>query len=525
MRKRIILFGIDGGTWTLIDKYVKDGHMPNMGYLLNHGVKGTLISTFPRQTLTAWSSIFTGVNPGKHGLVGFPGHTEQNGKLSSITFRSKEVKSLWQILSEKGLRSIIINDPVSYVPEKINGIMVTGLLTLSESNYVYPPELSKEIEKLVGNYMFELPLDFYTVMKTDKKKAYSMIEEFDEKITTVALNFARNYEWNILAPIFTSTDRLQHFFWYDEEYMVALYRSLDNRLKNFIDIASAEDARMIVLSDHGFGPYDRAFFINTWLNRAGYQKRKRNIPLSMLSAIGLSRTRMVKILNKLHLFNTVRNIAVNKGLDELARFYDKQMDYERSLAYAVSNYGIYLNDKLSNGEREKTLESIRDHLYNVRDNDSPVIKKVHRREEVMWGPYLDRAPDLFIDAYEGYELLHYSSSDEFGKPGDLSKGLSVRTGSHRPEGIFLAYGSDIRSGSVLEQPLNTWDITPTILHMLDLQLPSYIDGRVIREIFKSGSEPAKRAIQVDRQSETSKVKDRIRSLKREKLERFTLSGN
>lgn len=516
MKKKIVMVGIDGGTWTIIDRYVKQGHMPNMAFLLDQGTKGTLVSTFPRQTLPAWTSIFTGVNPGKHGLVGFPGHMEVNGKLSSITFRSSEIKSLWQLLTEKDMISIIVNDPVSYVPEKIKGIMITGLLTLSKSNFAYPPEISKEIKKLVGNYMFELPLDFYTLLKTDRNRAYSMIKEFDDKITAISLHFARNYDWNVLAPIFTSTDRLQHFLWYDEEYMVKLYRELDGRLKHFLDIASAEDANMIVLSDHGFGPYGRAFFINTWLHRNGYQKRKKNIPLSLLSAFGLTRTRMIKTLNMMHLFNTVRNIAVNKGLDELGRFYDKQMDYERSLAYAVSNYGIYVNDKSDGVEREKIIESIKEGLYKTKDNDSQVIRKVHRREEVLWGPYVDRAPDLFVDTCEGYEILHYSSSDEFGKPADLSKGLAVRTGAHRPEGIFLAYGSDIRSGSLLEQPIHTWDITPTILHMLSMSIPSYMDGKVITEIFKPESEQTKRTVDVDRRSESAKVKERIRLLKKQK---------
>jgi predicted AlkP superfamily phosphohydrolase/phosphomutase len=516
MRKKLVMFGIDGGTWTIIDRYVKDGQMPTMSYLLNHGTKGTLISTFPRQTLPAWSSIFTGVNPGKHGLVGFPGHTELNGKLSPITFRSPEIKSLWQNLSEKGLRSIVINDPVSYVPEKINGIMITGLLTLSKSNYVYPPELVNEIEKIVDNYMFELPLDFYTILRTDKEKAFGLIQEFDDKIAKVALSFARNYEWNILAPIFTSTDRLQHFFWYDEEYMVRLYRQLDSKLKEFLDIAGKEEASMIILSDHGFGPYDRAFFINTWLNKAGYQKRKRNVPLSILSTFGLNRTRMIKILNKLRLFNTVRNIAVSKGMDELARFYDKQMDYERSLAYAVSNYGIYVNDRLKNEEREKIINAIKEGLYGIKDNGSQVIKKVHKREEVMWGPHMDRAPDLFVDTCDGYELLHYSSYDEFGKPTDLSKGLTIRTGSHRPEGIFLAYGSDIKSNTILEQPVHTWDITPTILHMLGLPVPGYMDGKAITGIFKPESETAMRMVNVDHHNESGKIKNRIRTLKQGK---------
>jgi len=519
MRKKIILFGIDGGTWTLLDRYINSGYMPNLGYLVNHGMKGTLLSTFPRQTLPAWTSIFTGVNPGKHGLVGFPGHMEVNGKPSSITFRDNETKSLWQILSEKGLRSIVVNDPVSYVPEKINGIMITGLLTLLESNYVYPPELVKEIEKLVGNYIFELPLEFYSVLKTDKKKAYSMIDEFDEKLTTVSLAFARNYEWDILAPIFTSTDRLQHFFWYDEEYMVQHYKKLDNRLKNFIDIAAEEEATVLVMSDHGFGPYDRAFFINTWLDKAGFQKRKINVPLYILSRLGLSRRRLIRILNKLGLFNLVHDIATNqvKSLENLARFYDKQIDYEKSLAYAISNYGIYVNNRIKDGDRKQVIDSVIEGLYKVRDKDSQVIKNVSKREEVMWGSYVDRAPDLFVDTCEGYELLHHSSSNEFGEPTDLSKGLSVRTGSHRPEGIFLAYGSDIRSNSRLSEPAHTWDITPTILHMLGLSIPPYVDGRVITEIFMPGSESAKRVITVDRYKESSKVKDRIRLLKSSKV--------
>src|SRR5574341_1564863 len=170
MKKKVILLGIDGGTWRLIDRFIEEGVMPNFSYLLQKGARGTLISTVPALTLPAWTSIFTGVNPGKHGITDFL--IRLNGKFELATSNYRQSESLWKIVGRSGLRSIVVNDPTTYPPEKIDGIMTTGLLTPPYSNYANPPEIAQQINNLVGGYEPDLPPDYYELAATNKEKAY-----------------------------------------------------------------------------------------------------------------------------------------------------------------------------------------------------------------------------------------------------------------------------------------------------------------------------------------------------------------
>jgi arylsulfatase A-like enzyme len=76
----------------------------------------------------------------------------------------------------------------------------------------------------------------------------------------------------------------------------------------------------------------------------------------------------------------------------------------------------------------------------------------------------------------------------------------------------MARGPQIRTGVKVDGRIV--DVAPTILHILDVPVPSDMDRRVLTEIFKLESEPAQR--KVDRQashvSKTS-VRERIEQLK------------
>ena len=70
-KSRVILLGWDGATWDLILPWVEEGKLPGIGRMMEQGTWGTLLSTIPPISPAAWTTIFTGVNPGKHGIFGF----------------------------------------------------------------------------------------------------------------------------------------------------------------------------------------------------------------------------------------------------------------------------------------------------------------------------------------------------------------------------------------------------------------------------------------------------------------------
>jgi len=70
-KKKMVVIGIDGATFDVIDPMVERGELPNLATLMKEGCRGELESTFPPITHTAWSTFSTGKNPGKHGVFDF----------------------------------------------------------------------------------------------------------------------------------------------------------------------------------------------------------------------------------------------------------------------------------------------------------------------------------------------------------------------------------------------------------------------------------------------------------------------
>jgi len=68
---KVLSIGLDGGTFCLIDPWVKAGYLPNIARLLEQGTRASLHSVILPFTPQAWGSFMTGMNPGNHGVFGF----------------------------------------------------------------------------------------------------------------------------------------------------------------------------------------------------------------------------------------------------------------------------------------------------------------------------------------------------------------------------------------------------------------------------------------------------------------------
>lgn len=503
MRNRLIILGIDGGTWRLIEPLKENGHLPTLKEFVDRGTHGILISTIPPNTIPAWTSVFTGTNPGKHGLTSFiirKNHTN----LSVATARDRMVDSIWRILSRHGLRSIVINDPVTYPPEKIKGIMTTGLSTPPGSqNFVHPSKLRDELNRVTNGYECDIPVDFGRMVRENRKEAHEKILRFAIKMEKITLHLAKKYEWDVLAVIFTSTDRLQHFYWNDYDLIKSHYKMLDATIGKLLEIEPK--ANVVCVSDHGFGPLTKCFYINNWLSHSGFLKVRKSIINSLIYRSGLTYRRVARAVSRLKLYHITAKFTpytIKKRLPTSYLDKDALLDSERSLAYMVDvNGGIFVNRELGSDQKNEELKHvISKGLQQVEDNGVRPVSNTFYNNEILWGPHAHRGPDIFVVPREGYETSPHSYPF-----GILGLPITTATGTHRPEGIFIAHGPDIKRGYKLRYNINTWDIAPTILHMLGLPIPDYMDGVVLREILEeddiSRMEPAKLRKRGERESE------------------------
>lgn len=506
-KTKTILIGLDGCDFRILEPLVEDGYLPTFSELLENGCYGTLISTLPPNTLPAWTSIFTGVNPGKHGITDFT--IRESGEFKIVNSSYRMVDTIWAILNRSGLKQIVVNEPVTYPPERINGIMLTGFSTpFQNKNFAYPSTIKDEIDKICHGYETDLPFGFEKKIATDKAKGFELINKFANKIFKTTKYLGTNYDWHLLSIIFTSTDRLQHFYFSDSQYISAHYKLLDGFIKEIINLEP--NANVLIVSDHGFGPLKKCFYINTWLRDQNFAVENQGGLNTLLSRIGLTYEKMVAFSTKIKLYKPLAKItpmSIKRSIP--LSTIDENIDFSKSAIFSPGlNSGLFINKRVNNQQ----ISILKGKLSSLIIQGERPIERVYMQSEAMWGPYTYRAADIFPIPKYGYEISQRLMPSYLSTPSAFS---DIRTGTHRPQGIFIAYGPDISKGLKLNKPLFTWDITPTILHLFNLPIPNYMDGHVLKEIFKRESKLAQSPAhyQPVTISEEDKIKKALKKIK------------
>jgi hypothetical protein len=113
---RVLVFGIDGGTWDVMLPMLEKGELPNIKKLYDTGIHGVLESRPPAISPVVWTTIFTGKPYTVHGVM--------NWKTSQSQHR--KVKALWDITSELGRKTDVFNVPSTWPPTPVSGVMISG---------------------------------------------------------------------------------------------------------------------------------------------------------------------------------------------------------------------------------------------------------------------------------------------------------------------------------------------------------------------------------------------------------------
>jgi predicted AlkP superfamily phosphohydrolase/phosphomutase len=150
--------------------------------------------------------------------------------------------------------------------------------------------------------------------------------------------------------------------------------------------------------------------------------------------------------------------------------------------------------------KKEEYESLRNEII---EELRQISVKAYRREELYYGDYLELAPDIILQTDDYVSSI--SAKVGYGKEflEDFYFG-----GSHRINGIFIAWGSDIKEN--LEVNARIYDIAPTILHIFGIPIPKDMDGRVLKEIYKG--DLALRKINYCELDERNRIKEKIREL-------------
>ena len=144
---------------------------------------------------------------------------------------------------------------------------------------------------------------------------------------------------------------------------------------------------------------------------------------------------------------------------------------------------------VSESEFDSVIEEARAALLQLTspEDGEPVFESVMRREEAFNGAWSNKLPDLVMvprrDEYVYNERPSY---------GDVIVPADSTTGTHSRDGIFIAWGRDVRSDTTLKEQPNLRDVGPTALASLGCPLTTDMDGRAVIEAFNDIGEVARR---------------------------------
>lgn len=503
-RPKVIVIGLDGGTWNIIKPLIEQGKLPTVSKLINNGTYGDMESSIPYSTFPAWKCYSTGKNPGKiGGVTAFvrPDLNKHDIVLNdSTSFKSDEI---WDILNKYKFTCGVLNMPTTYPPKKINYFMISQALH-ETSNYTYPKDLEKE---LTDNFKYNIHSK-YTYL-VDKEKTIINCTELVNIRFGVAKYLLEKYKIDMFHMTILYSDHIQHYYWKDmeekdekygsviEDFWKNIDRNIKDLLKNY------KDSYVILMSDHGFTSLYGEFNILKWLIDNNYTIMSyKALRINKLRKIGLSLENLIEIVKKLKIYGLLSriiprklqvrllaNVPTKKGIIRLGFGEKNIFNWDESKIIPITvptSSGYYINkDKLSKENidydafRDEVIEKLKDIKSSRGDF---LFKNVYKREEIYSGDYVHLCPDIIGAFNDNKAIIPTQSLNNV--QWDFS--ISNWSGVHKLHGIFCISGPEIKKNQEIKN-VKIMDLAPTILHLFNVPIPIDMDGKVLLEIFQDNS--------------------------------------
>lgn len=301
---RVALIGLDAAEWKVIDPLQTAGKLPVLNKLIENGVRAPLKSIEPTISPALWTTIITGKTRQKHGILNFVVE-DKDGQKVPVTSNFRKVKALWNIVSERGLKTGFINWWPSYPAEQVNGFMVSNYMRYyypqlfvhgkgeespiaAVKNITFPEDLESLVRQLeLKEAEFFRELDLEKIEKhrpggaydpalglkfKDNIKIFKYAVTADELVKKIALNLLPDYPVDLFGIYFEGIDVLSHLFWkysHPQQFGVtpevaqdlggiveAYYQFSDKMVGDLVDSFSLK-TDVIIVSDHGYGKVGR----------------------------------------------------------------------------------------------------------------------------------------------------------------------------------------------------------------------------------------------------------------------------
>jgi predicted AlkP superfamily phosphohydrolase/phosphomutase len=485
----VLVLALDGATFDVVAPMAKAGRLPHLARWMEQGSHAPLPSVTPPVTFPAWSSFATGLHPGRHGVFDFTHKVPGAYRLRFTNASDRAGQSIFRRVSDAGGRVLVLGLPATFPPEPVSGLLVSGfdapVSSGTDARSASDPDLYAQIAAAAGPWMRPDLDESARDVGFHERAAGTLVSRVERKtrFAKAALEAMRRRDGarpDLMMVVFSESDTIGHHGWRDHDpnsprhdpsagperrdAVARVYAALDSACGE-LRRAYGEDARCVVLSDHGMGGASRrVVFLNRFLEERGLLARKRRGAVDRLARTARDTAlRWLPAAAAQAIFRRARSAAAR--LESSARFGGFAWERTRAFSEEANTLpGVWINVRGREARGcvdERDYEKVRDEVIAALSDwrlpsdggggSGPVVRRARRREEVYEGPYVDRAPDIVIelalDAGYGLSLVP--------TPWAEPASLSVRTlppeewgggrgrgmnGTHRPDGIWIDAG-------------------------------------------------------------------------------------
>ncbi|MCW3985584.1 MAG: alkaline phosphatase family protein [Candidatus Bathyarchaeota archaeon] len=457
--KRAAMIGLDGMSWHILDQLFEWKVMPNLEELTKESLRGTLRSTIPPESAPAWTSIATGVNPGKHGIFSFTKPTENYDDIRIMSSRDVKYLRIHEMVAIQNLTSVCVNQLLTYPIKRIQkSYVITDWLS---PEIKYSPEIKQYAENYRGPTLSK-PLPLLT------KNWHSEYVDVSSRVDTVN-TLLQKINWDLFWVVYSEPDHLFHRY-YDlvmkrDKRLMQLFTKIDETFGIVKDIADL----IIVVSDHGFRKYSKGVYVNTTLGNLGLAEKVSQQTIKNISCqrqIGEPKVKF-RLPEKLNRYISAIPPPVEAILLKLYKQFLKadikvalttHVNPKSSKAFA-HGFGIFVKEK-------KLIDYVISML-----KKKTFVGGIWKKEELYDGEQLKAMPDLVI--VPNFDGGFAFRGDVIAPKSVIRRGFS----NHHPDGIIILYEKNVRP--VWVNGTRVYDVVPTILDFLGLDIPENTDGKVI----------------------------------------------
>ncbi|ELZ14340.1 type I phosphodiesterase/nucleotide pyrophosphatase [Halovivax asiaticus JCM 14624] len=492
----LLLVGLDAGCQSVLDDQFAAGTAPTIERLCSSGTVGPLESQIPPWTASAWPSLYTGTNPGKHGVFDFLTFDGYDWDVVNATHvRSRPI---WELLDEHGYSSVVVNVPVTHPARAFDGALVPGL-TAPEDPACHPDGILSEIEDAIGPYRI-YPQSWQNV--DDQLDAYERTIRQRGRAFRYLLD---RFEPEFAFVQFQLTDSVFHERPGDDEAVETVYAAVDRELERTLE--TVDPGAVMLVSDHGIGPVrDAEVRVNEVLSDHQLLERKQGgegMPtwsrafendfvegadasehspgaleraIELAAKVGITTQRVAGVLDQVGLAEPIGRHVPN----DVIRAGSEQVDFPASAAYvrSKSELGVRLNveGREPNGqvpaaEYERVRSRVVDLLADLETpQGEPVFDRVGPREAFFEGPHLANGPDI-VTVPRDFDtaLVARLAGDAFGEP--------IEPWNHKRTGVIAATGPTVADVPLTDAHL--FDVAPTICAYFGVPIDETMDGRAL----------------------------------------------